>query len=70
MGDAVIGQDIYGTMPNLADDTRGGRIIPTIFVDQFGATLGRWFGVTEPELDQIFPNLVNFPARDIGFMSA
>ncbi|MDH3672767.1 MAG: DUF1501 domain-containing protein [Gammaproteobacteria bacterium] len=74
IGDAVIGQDIYGTMPDLAiggpDDTRGGRIIPTISVDQYGATLGRWFGVTEPELDQIHPNLANFPARDIGLMSA
>lgn len=74
IGDAVIGQDIYGTMPDLAiggpDDTRGGRTIPTISVDQYGATLGRWFGASESELDQIFPNLVNFPARDIGFISA
>jgi uncharacterized protein (DUF1501 family) len=72
MGDAVVGRDIYGTMPSLAiggpDDTRGGRIIPTIAVDQYGATLGRWFGVTEPELDQVFPNLVNFSARDLGFL--
>lgn len=72
MGDAVAGRDIYGTMPSLAiggpDDTRGGRIIPTIAVDQYGATLGRWFGVTEPELDQVFPNLANFSARDLGFL--
>lgn len=72
MGDAVTGRDIYGTMPSLAiggpDDTRGGRIIPTIAVDQYGATLGRWFGVSESELDQVFPNLANFSARDLGFL--
>lgn len=72
MGDAVAGRDFYGTMPSLAiggpDDTRGGRIIPTLAVDQYGATLGRWFGLTESELDQVFPNLANFAVRDLGFL--
>ena len=32
-----------------------------------GATLGRWFGASETDLDLVFPNLRNFD-RDLGFM--
>jgi len=72
MGGCVNGQDIYGTMPVLEiggpDDTRGGRLIPTTSVDQYGATLARWFGVPEAELDLVFPNVGNFATSDLGFM--
>lgn len=73
MGGAVNGGQLYGTLPTLANrgpDDAGDRglWIPTISVDQYGATLSRWFGVTESQLDQVFPNLVNFPNRNIGFM--
>ena len=37
-------------------------------VDQYAATLGRWFGVSDGQLDVIFPNLRNFAQRDVGFM--
>ncbi len=73
LGGAVQGGDFYGTMPNLAldgpQDIGGGRIIPTTSVDQFAATLGRWFGVSAGDLLQIFPNLSNFQATDLGFLT-
>lgn len=71
-GGAVRGGRFYGTMPKLAndgpDDAGWGQIIPTTSVDQYAATLARWFGVGESDLDLIFPNLRNFPSRNLGFM--
>ena len=73
MGGAVRG-GIYGKFPTLdvnGPDTidRQGRFIPTTGVDQLGATLARWFGVPDSQLNSIFPNLSNFSVRDLGFMS-
>ncbi|MBP6797904.1 MAG: hypothetical protein KA124_07375, partial [Luteimonas sp.] len=64
----------YGTMPVLQNDgpdaAEGGRMIPTTAVDQYGATLARWFGVAETDLDLVFPNLRNFASRNVGFMAS
>jgi hypothetical protein len=38
-------------------------------VDQYGATLTRWFGVGPADLGTVFPNLAKFPTSDLGFMS-
>jgi uncharacterized protein (DUF1501 family) len=74
MGGDVMGKDIYGTMPGLslssADAVEEGRIIPTSSVDQYGATLARWFGLTPAELNTLFPNLSNFSNPDLGFMAS
>jgi uncharacterized protein (DUF1501 family) len=51
------------------DDVGAGRIVPTTSVDQFAATLSKWFGVTEAQLDLIAPNLPNFAQRDLGFLT-
>ena len=74
MGGAVRGGQMYGTYPTLAragpdDADVNGRWIPTTSVEQYGATLARWFGLTAPQLAAVFPNLSLFPAADIGFMS-
>ncbi len=73
MGGAVNGQHIHGEMPPLVidgpQDTGRGRIIPTLSVDQYGATLAKWLGVADNDLDTIFPNLTNFNQRDIGLFS-
>jgi len=72
MGGAVGGNDIYGTMPQLSFDSvdavENNRIIPSTSVDQYGATLARWFGLNASELNTVFPNLANFASSDLGFM--
>jgi len=74
LGGAIRGGEMYGRYPTLAlggpdDSEREGRWIPTTSVDQYGATLARWFGVSEPGIDAVFPNLGRFPSRDLGFLS-
>lgn len=80
MGDAVRGGDFYGVagpngsmFPTLRlggpddTDTRG-RWIPTTAVEQYAATLARWFGLTAADLQRVFPLLDRFPTPDLNFM--
>ncbi len=70
MGGAVNGGDIYGRFPQFiqnAADSTGNSYIPGVSVDTIGSTLGKWFGVSDAQLDTVFPNLRNFP-RDLGFL--
>lgn len=73
VGGAVNGGDIFGQMPRLdtdgPDDVGGGRIVPTCSVQQYGATLLRWFGLSENDIDTVVTGLAPFPQRDIGFFS-
>jgi uncharacterized protein (DUF1501 family) len=74
-GAAVRGKDIYGAFPaigvNTNDDVGQGRLLPRIAVDQYAGTLARWFGLSDAQIDAIFPNIVNFGAgRNLGFMTA
>lgn len=74
VGGAVRGRRFYGRMPSLAqngnpDDAGYGQLIPTQSVDQYAATLARWFGLGETGIDDILPNLGNFASRDIGFLT-
>lgn len=73
MGGAVKGRSIYGTPPQLAnngpDDVGQGRLLPTTSVDQYGATLARWFGVSDSDLALVMPNLANYSLKDLGFMA-
>jgi uncharacterized protein (DUF1501 family) len=74
LGGAVNGQRYYGTAPVIAnngpDDVGQGRLLPTTSVDQYAATLGRWFGVSDSDLLAVLPNLVNYDAgsRYLGFV--
>jgi uncharacterized protein (DUF1501 family) len=49
-----------------------GRLLPSTAVDQYAATLARWFGVSDTELAGILPNLRNFGGGDypvdLGFL--
>jgi uncharacterized protein (DUF1501 family) len=70
MGGAVNGGDIYGRFPQFiqkAADSNDNAYIPGVSVDTIGSTLGKWFGVSDAQLDTVFPNLRNFP-RDLGFL--
>lgn len=78
MGGAVAGGRVYGTFPNQTlggpDDTDSGsgatgRFLPTTSTDEYAATLARWFGLGEAELDIVFPNLNRFANRNLGFMT-
>ena len=74
LGGAVNGGDIYGRMPTFAingpDDTGRGRWIPTTSVDEFSATLAKWFGVSATDLPVVLPNIGRFAKPDLGFMAA
>jgi uncharacterized protein (DUF1501 family) len=83
-GGSVLGGDFYGTpgsngtvFPTLQlggpDDTSTtgrGRWIPTSSVEEYGATLAKWFGVAGGDLATVFPLIGNFPSSDLGFMGA
>ena len=73
MGGAVRGGDMYGRYPTLAragpdDADTSGRWIPTLSVEQYGATLARWFGLSDPAIAAVFPNLSRFSTSTIGFL--
>lgn len=72
MGGAVKGAKSYGHMPefviNGPDDTGTGRWIPTTSVDQYSATLAKWFGVAPGSIANVFPNIGRFATPDLGFM--
>ena len=76
MGGQVNGGQIYGEYPTLALnsslDVGNGVLIPTLSTDEYFAELAQWFGVTNSDLQNIFPNLINFytpnPNPPIGFM--
>ena len=72
VGGAVNGGDLYGSFPVLEiggpEDVGGGRMIPSTSADQYAATLAKWFGIPDIDLDVVAPNLGNFTQRDLGFM--
>ena len=70
-------------MPNLSagetnpDNAGWGQIIPTLSVDQYAATLAKWYGLSDLDRDTIFPNLqymtgslLSVPGPNLGFMQA
>jgi uncharacterized protein (DUF1501 family) len=81
MGGAVHGGDLYGNFPAYGlPDGKGdftspnqianGAMLPEVSVDQYAATLGRWFGVSDTQLLDLFPNLSQFDigVRNLGFL--
>jgi uncharacterized protein (DUF1501 family) len=73
MGGALKSADVYGTFPLLEldgpDDVSGrGVWLPSTSLDQYGATIGSWFGVPDGSLTSVFPNLMNFTTQKLGFV--
>ena len=85
VGGGITGADFYGMngsngtpFPqlsfNTADDAdtgsgARGRWIPATSVEQYAATLARWFGLPEASMPAVFPKIANFGANtNLGFM--
>ena len=86
VGGAVRGNAFYGAAPPVSISNTAapndqfhvgqGRLLPSTSVDQYAATLARWFGVADSELAGILPNLRRFGAAagrpdypvNMGFM--
>ncbi len=73
MGGGVQGGDLYGQFPVMAlggpnDTGSRGALLPSTSLDQYGATMARWFGLDDAALDLVFPNLKNFQTRNLGFL--
>lgn len=84
IGGSVLGGDFYGTnttngtpYPSLVfngpDDADSGtnargRWIPTTSVEQYAATLARWYGLAQNDMAAVFPNIANFANTNLGFM--
>jgi acyl-CoA hydrolase len=72
MGGAVRGARLYGRYPQLVlegpDDTDFGRWIPSTSVDEYAATVARWFGVSASDMPLVFPNIGRFAAPNLGFL--
>ena len=83
VGGAVKGKAFYGKAPGMGVGNTGGpadqdhvgqgRLLPTASVDQYAATLARWFGVADSEMSGVLPNLGSFGGADyptnLGFMA-
>ena len=72
LGGAVNGGRFYGAAPAVAnngpDDVGQGRLLPSTSVDQYAATLGKWFGISDTDLLTVLPNLANYSQRNLGFV--
>lgn len=77
-GGSVIGKKLYGTYPSLALnsdlDLYDGVLIPTTATDLYFAELAKWFGLSNSDINMIFPNLTNFfdlngGGQPLGFMN-
>ncbi len=73
LGGAVNGAQVVGEMPQIRidgpSDSGHGRIIPTLAVDQYCATLAQWFGLQNNQLSDVFPNINQFASSNLGFMA-
>ena len=78
MGSQVKGREIYGSYPelNLASNIMldGGILIPQISTDEYFAELALWYGVSQTDLVDLFPNIGNFynamsGSAPVGFMN-
>ncbi len=83
VGGAVKGNAFYGTPPPVSVASTAapadqwhvgqGRLLPSTSVDQYAATLAKWFGVADSELPGILPNITHFGGAgypvNLGFMA-
>lgn len=73
MGGAVRGGETYGIWPETVlrgpNDVGRGSLLPTTSVEQYAATLARWFGVPPSSMTDVVPRAANWSTIDLGFMN-
>jgi uncharacterized protein (DUF1501 family) len=80
LGGAVLGKQIYGRVPSYTRDATPaytdpnmiqsyGMMLPQFSVDQYAATLGGWFGVTQSTMVNIMPTLSKYTVQNLGFLA-
>ena len=74
MGGAVNGGKFLGTAPEIGlthnQQVGSGRLIPSTAVDQLGAELAAWFGVSATDVKTVLPNAKNFDLYKLGLFKA
>jgi uncharacterized protein (DUF1501 family) len=69
----VKSRSFIGVVPQLGDngpdDVGQGRLLPTTAVDQLGATLATWMGVSAANLPTVVPGIANFTQKDLGLFA-
>ena len=84
VGGALTASDFYGGAtsngtpfptlvmngPDDSDSGTGarGRWIPSTSVEQYAATLAKWYGLPDANMVDVFPKIANFPLNNLGFM--
>ena len=70
MGGAVAGGQFLGIAPEIGlthnQQVGSGRLLPSTSVDQMGAELAAWFGVSQTDVKTVLPNARNFDLYKIG----
>ncbi len=70
MGGAVAGGQFLGVAPEIGlthnQQVGSGRLLPSTSVDQMGAELAAWFGVSQTDVKTVLPNARNFDLNKIG----
>jgi uncharacterized protein (DUF1501 family) len=74
MGGAVNGGKFLGTAPEIGlthnQQVGSGRLLPSTAVDQLGAELAAWFGVSATDVKTVLPNAKNFDLYKLGLFKA
>ena len=74
MGGAVNGGKFLGTAPEIGlthnQQVGSGRLIPSTAVDQLGAELAAWFGVSATDVKTVLPNAKNFDLYKLGLFKS
>jgi uncharacterized protein (DUF1501 family) len=70
MGGAVAGGQFLGTAPEIGlthnEQVGSGRLLPSTSVDQLGAELANWFGVSQTDVKTVLPNASHFDLYKLG----
>ncbi len=73
-GGSVRGRRLVGRMPQHNPDgmeytESRGRLIPSVSIEQYSASLGKWLGVDDNTVNRVLPNLSNFVGQDLDLFT-